>query len=203
LDDEQKKYWMSEVKRYRAHLSTALESEREAAISSYNQMMNQFDNAAKEVEAERIRKRQKMQDFQTAKTKQFERRGKLQKNTQANMKHRTELMTKKRQIIQDIFEAEANQSLTDSEREAFTAELQGIADELQIVNAILNEGKVPKPKSDVTKVEDTTQAEGESPKVVRKKMPKAGKTIVKTAMHKGNKVLIYSDGSKAYADEVE
>lgn len=223
LDDDQKKYWMSEVKRYRAHVQTALEQERETAINTYNQMMNQFDRAAKEAEALQKQKRQRSKDIIEIKTKQRERQEKRQKGYQAELKRRGELLTKERELAQSIMDAEANKTLTDEEAGAFIQELQGIRDERKVIEAELQSRQMPKPKGGISKVEGKEAPAGSAKDykteigkggktVVRKKMPASdkasGKTIVRTGTvksgpNKGRKKVVYSDGSTAYADKLK
>lgn len=212
LDDEQKKYWMSEVKRYRAHLSSALGAERESAISAYNQMMNQFDNTAKEIEAQRKRERQKRQDLQTAKIKQAESEDKKQKSYQENLKRRTELFQQEAELISMVMEAEANQTLTAEESAAHVQNLQSIRDERKAIEAILEKPakEWKKKASKVIGPELTgTHEKGEkSPTMVKGKESKGGKRVVKTGTvrsgpNKGRTKIMYEDGSFAYADETK
>lgn len=207
LDDDQKKYWQGEVKAFRAHLKGALDSEKNEGVDMYNQMMNQFDNMAKEQESLRKRKRQKGIDV----AKDKETRGKAQA---ANLKRRTELLTNIREMTVMIMDAKTTGTLSDAEAGAMAAELQGHRDELKVINANLRGPKkeAPKPKGDV----QTASADGkESPAgektIVRKKVPKQGasnKTVVKTGTvksgpNKGRKKIMYEDGSTAYADEIK
>jgi len=204
LDDDQKKFWMSEVKRYRAHLGSSLTAERETAVNAYNQMMNQFDNAAKEQAAAGKLKRQKAKDLSTAMTEASERKSKKQTLEQANLKRRTQLLTDERKLTQAVFEATINNTLTDAESKAFAKELKGMRAERQVIEAELKTKEISKPRSSVTDVSTDTGEEGsKSPTVVRKKVPSGQKTIVKTGKYKGRKVVKYSDGSMAYADEIK
>ena len=66
MNDDQKKYWTEEAKRYRAHLDAQLRAEKQTAIDMYNHAMNRFDNQAKEVEASRARVQKRTKEFMAA-----------------------------------------------------------------------------------------------------------------------------------------
>ena len=201
LDDEQKKYWQSEVKRYRAHVKQALDAEKAGAVDMYNQMMNQFDNAQKEQEAIRKRERQQRQDV----AKAVETRGKTQ---EAHLRRRSELLGKIRELTTAILDPVKAKGMKETEIKAYTQELQGYRDELKVINAKLGIVAEPKKKGEgeATPVKDEKTKEGKKrtkPVVVRGKIPQdTGKrTVVSTGTYKGRKVVKYSDGSIAYADE--
>lgn len=209
LDDDQKKYWMSEVKGYRAHVKNGLDAERSQAINSYNQMMNSFDNAAKEQAVAGKLERDKRKQIREAKIKALERKGNRQKDYQADLALEKELLTEERELIQEFLDAETAGTLTPETTAARLAELRAIKKQRQHLATQISSYEVPKPQSDVTPVKATPgkpkpKKDAEGKTIIRRKIPKQEKrTLVRTATHKGNKVNIYSDGSRAYADEVE
>jgi hypothetical protein len=173
LDDDQKKYWTGEVKAFRAHLKDSLDSEKNEGVDMYNQMMNQFDNMAKEQESLRKRKRQKGLDVAKAK----ETRGKAQA---ANLKRRNELLTDIREATVMIMDAKSAGTLSEAEAGAMAAELQGKREELKVINANLRGPRkaAPKPKGDVQNASADGEKSPAGKTIVRKKMPKQGKTVV-------------------------
>lgn len=219
LDDDQKKFWMTEVKRFRAHVKDALTSERAAAVDQYNQMMNSFDNAAKEQAAAAKLKREKSKHIMEVKGKARERGDKRKKGYQEALSSRTDLLTKERELIAEFLEAETAGTLTPEESTARLAELKSMREERTVIDADIKSQQIPKPKSGITKVKATpgekspkeseTDADGKT--IVRKKVPKRDgdkKTVVargvmKKGPNKGRKVVKYSDGSMAYADEIK
>jgi hypothetical protein len=209
LDDDQKKFWMSEVKRYRAHIQAGLQNERATAVNQYNQMMNSFDNAAKEQAAAGKLQREKRKQIREAEIKALERKGNRQKDYQTNLALKKELLSDQLELIREYQDAETAGTLTPETTAARLAELDALSKQLSVLNASIQSHEALKPKSKITPVKTTpskpkSEKNVEGKTVIRGKIPKQGqKKVVRTATHKGNKVLIYSDGSKAYADEVE
>jgi len=211
LDDDQKKYWMAAVKQYRAHIGSGLKAERETAINAYNQMMNQFDNAAKEQSAAAEVADEKRQA-------QKKRRLGVKERSQELVKNRTQSLVDEGDIIKqilDLGEPRSDETKTEiAQRDVLKKRLEDVRSRRKAIDAELGSRKTPGPKSEVSDVpamKTGTKAKaipgkvkkkgGKASGVARKKVPTGQKTVVRTAMHKGNKVLIYSDGSKAYADE--
>jgi hypothetical protein len=225
LDDDQKKFWMNEVKRYRAHVETGLRSEREAAVNSYNQMMNSFDNAAKEQAATDKFEREKKKAIMEANLKAKERAKGRQDDYQKALAEHAKLLTQERELIADYLDAETAGTLTPERIDARLAELSAVKKQRQHLSSQIKSHEVPKPKGEATPVqakvnpkkkEPAPEADADDKMVVRKKMPSRGsdkkplmhngkevaKTgIVKKGPNKGRKKIIYTDGSSAYADE--
>jgi len=196
LDDDQKKYWTDVVKRYRAHVDQALRAEREAAINSYNQMMNSFDNAAKEQEAIRKRQLEKEKRAMQAATKVDEKQSKREKAFQEALSRRTELLGLETKLVQDYSEREANGTLTEQEANAMVTQLTALRDERKEISKLILKRK-PRAKESPAGTRLVT-AHGK-----KQGAGKGGKTVVKTGTYKGRKVVQYSDGSVAYADETK
>ncbi len=228
LDDDQKKYWMTAVKGYRAHVKSGLDSERAASIDSYNQMMNQFDNAAKEQSAIAKAKLEKVKRATAQREKARERGDKRKKDSQTELVDYSKHLTQERELIQSYLEADTAGMMKPEENQARLAELQSVREARQALGASINSRKVPKPKSAVTKVKadpdkrSVTENTADGKTIVRKKMPKRdGKTAVaevdrgvfRSGPNKGKtivkysdgttKILEYNDGSTAHAGEAK
>ena len=197
LDDDQKKYWMSEVKRYRAHVETGLKGERAQAIDSYNQMMNSFDNAAKEQAAKNKQQRENRKQIYEAKIEALERSNKRQEKHQSQVSRKRELLTEQRELMAEYQDAETAGTLTPEISQARLAEIQAISDELKIINADLKTFQMPNPRSGVTKVEAKVnpkkrevepEKDADGKTIVRKKIPAQGGDDKKPLMHNGKAV---------------
>ena len=207
LDDDEKKYWQAEVKRYRAHLQDSLNAEKKTAIDQYNFMMNQFDNQAKEAEAAR----KLVADKQAATQK-----GKKDKS--AVMGQRAKALNDLSVLYQKRSEMGATGKITAEETAIFNAQVKAIKDQIAALNDEAGIKPQAKPKKDPNAVTEEKNAEGKT--VVRgkisgqaKKKEKAkpygdwktartevDRGIVKSGPNKGKTVVKYDDGSKVYVD---
>jgi len=227
LDDDQKKFWMNEVKRYRAHVETGLKSEREAAINSYNQMMNSFDNAAKEQAAADKLEREKKKAIMEASLKAQERAKGWQDDYQKALSEHAKLLTQERELIAEYLDAETAGTLTPERIDARLAELSAVKKQREYLSNEIKSREVPKPKGEATpvqakvnpkkrEVEPEKDADGKT--IVRKKISGQATTVakkttkkkrivakgpVKNGPNKGRIKIKYSDGSMAYADEIK
>lgn len=213
LDDDEKKYWSAEVKRYRAHLQDSLNSEKKTAIDMYNHMMNQFDNQAKEAEAAR-----KL----VAEKQKATRQGK--KDTADIMGQRVKAFNDLSAIYQKIMESAGTGQLSDTEKRGYNDQIQALKDHIAALNdqaGIKPATPKAEPKGQTGTVVEEKSAEGKTvargkisgqvpakkEKVPAKKEGdwKTTKTevkrgIVKSGPQKGKTVVQYDDGSKVYVD---
>lgn len=207
LDDDEKKYWAAEVKRYRAHLQDSLNSEKKTAIDMYNHMMNQFDNQAKEAEAARKLVEEKQKKISQGK-----------KNVSDVMAKRSKALSDLSAVYTKIMEAAGTGQLSDTEKRGYNDQIQGLKDYIAVLNAQAGI-KPPAPKAATATEEKTADGKtvargkisGQAP-AKKEKAPakkegdwKTTKTevkrgIVKSGPDKGKTVVLYDDGSKAYVD---
>ena len=209
LDDDEKKYWSAEVKRYRAQLQDSLNAERQTAISQYNQMMNQFDNGAKEAEAARKLVADKQKATQQGK-----------KDTSAVMGQRADAFGELTKLYAEISEASQGVKLDPEQVKAYGDQIKAIKDKIAALNAQAGIKPQAKPKKDPNAATEEKNAEGKtiargkiSGQAPDKKKEKAkphgdwktartevDRGIVKSGPNKGKTVVKYDDGSKVYVD---
>ena len=208
LDDDEKKYWQAEVKRYRAQLQDSLNAERQTAISQYNQMMNQFDNGAKEAEAARKLVAEKQAATQKGK-----------KDTSAVMGQRADAFGELTKLYAEIAESSQGVKLSDTQMKAYGDQIKAIKQKIAALNNQAGIKPQAKPKKDANAATEEKTAEGKTiargkitgqtpPK--KKKGEKQGdwkttktevkRGIAKSGPHKGKTVVQYDDGSKVYVD---
>jgi len=209
LDDDEKKHWQTEVKRYRAQLQDSLNAEKKIAIDQYNFMMNQFDNQAKEAEAARKLVAEKQKAASQGK-----------KDTSAVMGQRAEAFGELTKIYKEISEASQGIKLSDTQMKAFSDQIKAVKDKIAALNAQAGiKPQASKPKSDAGAVTEekvggkivargkiTGQAQAPAKKAAKphgdwktaRTEVKRGK--VKSGPNKGKTIVQYDDGRKVYVD---
>jgi len=225
LDDEQRKFWLEKTKEYRAHVNTGLKAERAAAISSYNQMMNQFDNARKEQQAATAAAESKQKAGK-------ETLRKFQKGTQDLTKEKIGLLKDRTKLIQQIYDYERDlpekddltkKPLTAEEKDLIAIRKESAAAQLDGINARLNtlsaeiKSRTPAKAMEIPKItaprlkrkisgprltasHGPTAAGKKTAGGVKKKVPAGQETGVTYGMFNGRKVIRYPDGRKAYVE---
>jgi hypothetical protein len=219
LDDEQKKLWLEEAKRYRAHLKDQVTAEKQTATGQYNQLMTRFDNEKKEHEAAL-----KAVQAKTAKFAKEQKADKKEVKTEkaAAIKRKSELLKEIATLTTKLTEREAKgEQIYPEEQEAFRAQVEALRQELQGVKQQLGQGDFDMTKhgelsSSGADVHESKKLQGKKGKDAvgpgKKVTPgkKKADTVVKpiekekkikrTGMHKGRRVIEYEDGSIEYDD---
>jgi len=213
LDDEQKKLWLAEAKRYRAHLKEQVTAEKQTATGQYNQLMTRFDNEKKEQEAGLKKVQEKTKAFAKEKEDQ-------EKKATAGKKDRISMKKRKAEILKDIAGittkiveiAAGGGQMAPEEDQAYRNQIAALREELQMINQQFGEGKLDMTEhgelsssgADVHEAEKLQMKKGEK---IPKKPPVDGKSsakpakfdktkkIKKTTTHNGMDLVEYEDGS--------
>ena len=198
LNKKQMEFWQDEVKRFRAHVKERVDSERRTKIDTYNFMMKNFDNEAKEREAALKRVQDQEKDFLSRRKDEAKNARTEMKDMQARMER---LQGDKRQILKR--QAEIIREGTDLKTGELTpeaeAEFTELANQLKYVNTQTHKMLMasdpeyrtqqaaknvpsevqpshaktqPKPQA----AEEEPKPAGKQPEVVRKKLPETADT---------------------------
>lgn len=191
MNDDQKKYWTEEVKRYRAHLDSRVRAEKQTAIDMYNHAINRFDNQAKEVEAARKRVQARTKEFIAAKDAERKEKtariDRLASERNKINKGLMEIMLKKQEFITAAPEGEDS-----PEVQAIDQQYDNLMSEKERLNATIAEltrKDAPEPKGEVNEAaappKTAISAGKPEPETQASYKDKQGKTIVRGKVYPG------------------